>query len=178
MNAIWLSTCIWHRLFPHLWRGFRRCENLLVARAYMSLLSLYFSIWALQIILPADNFKPSVLNWSFFCWYIRLCWKDCEEKAYLKWKTENVAYCFPQECYADCCKKCSLSNGAHCSDGPCCNTSCLVSGAAVSRGLLSWPWKSCAASYSSKHVLCRMKRNSLCRVRWLFQTIMWLLTHT
>jgi len=25
-----------------------------------------------------------------------------------------------------CCKKCSLSNGAHCSDGPCCNnTSCL-----------------------------------------------------
>ncbi|NXC21104.1 ADA23 protein, partial [Corythaeola cristata] len=32
-----------------------------------------------------------------------------------------------RECYADCCKKCSLSNGAHCSDGPCCNTSCLVS---------------------------------------------------
>ncbi|NXD08797.1 ADA23 protein, partial [Nothocercus nigrocapillus] len=31
----------------------------------------------------------------------------------------------PWECYADCCKKCSLSNGAHCSDGPCCNTSCL-----------------------------------------------------
>ncbi|NWS47644.1 ADA23 protein, partial [Probosciger aterrimus] len=30
-----------------------------------------------------------------------------------------------RECYADCCKKCSLSNGAHCSDGPCCNTSCL-----------------------------------------------------
>nr|XP_014353807.1 PREDICTED: disintegrin and metalloproteinase domain-containing protein 23 isoform X2 [Latimeria chalumnae] len=29
------------------------------------------------------------------------------------------------ECYGDCCKKCSLSNGAHCSDGPCCNTSCL-----------------------------------------------------
>uniref|UniRef100_A0A4W4H078 ADAM metallopeptidase domain 23a n=1 Tax=Electrophorus electricus TaxID=8005 RepID=A0A4W4H078_ELEEL len=26
------------------------------------------------------------------------------------------------ECYKDCCKKCSLSNGAHCSDGPCCNT--------------------------------------------------------
>ncbi|XP_035187563.1 disintegrin and metalloproteinase domain-containing protein 23 isoform X8 [Oxyura jamaicensis] len=34
---------------------------------------------------------------------------------------------FRMECYADCCKKCSLSNGAHCSDGPCCNTSCLVS---------------------------------------------------
>ncbi|XP_010005677.1 PREDICTED: disintegrin and metalloproteinase domain-containing protein 23 [Chaetura pelagica] len=32
---------------------------------------------------------------------------------------------FRMECYADCCKKCSLSNGAHCSDGPCCNTSCL-----------------------------------------------------
>uniref|UniRef100_A0A8B9QTQ1 ADAM metallopeptidase domain 23 n=1 Tax=Anas platyrhynchos TaxID=8839 RepID=A0A8B9QTQ1_ANAPL len=32
---------------------------------------------------------------------------------------------FRMECYSDCCKKCSLSNGAHCSDGPCCNTSCL-----------------------------------------------------
>ncbi|XP_069716931.1 disintegrin and metalloproteinase domain-containing protein 23 isoform X2 [Phaenicophaeus curvirostris] len=32
---------------------------------------------------------------------------------------------FRMECYPDCCKKCSLSNGAHCSDGPCCNTSCL-----------------------------------------------------
>lgn len=31
-----------------------------------------------------------------------------------------------QECYKDCCKKCSLSNGAHCSDGPCCNNTCLV----------------------------------------------------
>ncbi|XP_028832497.1 disintegrin and metalloproteinase domain-containing protein 23 isoform X1 [Denticeps clupeoides] len=30
-----------------------------------------------------------------------------------------------QECYKDCCKKCSLSNGAHCSDGPCCNITCL-----------------------------------------------------
>ncbi|NXW49953.1 ADA23 protein, partial [Nyctiprogne leucopyga] len=30
-----------------------------------------------------------------------------------------------RECYGDCCKKCSLSNGAHCSDGPCCNTTCL-----------------------------------------------------
>ncbi|XP_030065865.1 disintegrin and metalloproteinase domain-containing protein 23 [Microcaecilia unicolor] len=29
------------------------------------------------------------------------------------------------ECFMDCCKKCSLANGAHCSDGPCCNTSCL-----------------------------------------------------
>ncbi|XP_041120086.1 disintegrin and metalloproteinase domain-containing protein 23-like isoform X2 [Polyodon spathula] len=29
------------------------------------------------------------------------------------------------ECYGDCCKKCSLSNGAHCSDGPCCNNTCL-----------------------------------------------------
>ncbi|XP_030638100.1 disintegrin and metalloproteinase domain-containing protein 23 [Chanos chanos] len=29
------------------------------------------------------------------------------------------------ECYKDCCKKCSLSNGAHCSDGPCCNITCL-----------------------------------------------------
>ncbi|XP_012691116.1 disintegrin and metalloproteinase domain-containing protein 23 [Clupea harengus] len=29
------------------------------------------------------------------------------------------------ECYKDCCKKCSLSNGAHCSDGPCCNVTCL-----------------------------------------------------
>ncbi|XP_056606559.1 disintegrin and metalloproteinase domain-containing protein 23 isoform X1 [Triplophysa dalaica] len=29
------------------------------------------------------------------------------------------------ECYKDCCKKCSLSNGAHCSDGPCCNGTCL-----------------------------------------------------
>uniref|UniRef100_A0A8C9U5V4 ADAM metallopeptidase domain 23 n=1 Tax=Scleropages formosus TaxID=113540 RepID=A0A8C9U5V4_SCLFO len=26
---------------------------------------------------------------------------------------------------SECCKKCSLSNGAHCSDGPCCNTTCL-----------------------------------------------------
>ncbi|XP_038604623.1 disintegrin and metalloproteinase domain-containing protein 23 isoform X1 [Tachyglossus aculeatus] len=32
---------------------------------------------------------------------------------------------FHVECNGDCCKKCSLSNGAHCSDGPCCNTSCL-----------------------------------------------------
>ncbi|XP_075036310.1 disintegrin and metalloproteinase domain-containing protein 23 isoform X2 [Mixophyes fleayi] len=32
---------------------------------------------------------------------------------------------FTQDCVGDCCKKCSLSNGAHCSDGPCCNTSCL-----------------------------------------------------
>ncbi|XP_062861453.1 disintegrin and metalloproteinase domain-containing protein 23 isoform X2 [Trichomycterus rosablanca] len=30
------------------------------------------------------------------------------------------------ECYKDCCKKCSLSNGAHCSDGPCCNNTCLL----------------------------------------------------
>ncbi|XP_077946549.1 disintegrin and metalloproteinase domain-containing protein 23 isoform X2 [Gasterosteus aculeatus] len=29
------------------------------------------------------------------------------------------------ECYKDCCKKCSLANGAHCSDGPCCNNTCL-----------------------------------------------------
>ncbi|XP_066543708.1 disintegrin and metalloproteinase domain-containing protein 23 isoform X4 [Amia ocellicauda] len=29
------------------------------------------------------------------------------------------------ECYRECCKKCSLSNGAHCSDGPCCNNTCL-----------------------------------------------------
>ncbi|XP_026768415.1 disintegrin and metalloproteinase domain-containing protein 23 isoform X2 [Pangasianodon hypophthalmus] len=29
------------------------------------------------------------------------------------------------ECYKECCKKCSLSNGAHCSDGPCCNSTCL-----------------------------------------------------
>ncbi|KAI1899024.1 hypothetical protein AGOR_G00078420 [Albula goreensis] len=29
------------------------------------------------------------------------------------------------ECYKECCKKCSLSNGAHCSDGPCCNNTCL-----------------------------------------------------
>uniref|UniRef100_A0A3Q3X6R7 Uncharacterized protein n=1 Tax=Mola mola TaxID=94237 RepID=A0A3Q3X6R7_MOLML len=29
------------------------------------------------------------------------------------------------ECYKECCKKCSLANGAHCSDGPCCNTTCL-----------------------------------------------------
>ncbi|XP_021334457.1 disintegrin and metalloproteinase domain-containing protein 23 [Danio rerio] len=34
--------------------------------------------------------------------------------------------CGPRdECYKDCCKKCSLSNGAHCSDGPCCNNTCL-----------------------------------------------------
>ncbi|XP_076848732.1 disintegrin and metalloproteinase domain-containing protein 23 isoform X1 [Brachyhypopomus gauderio] len=34
--------------------------------------------------------------------------------------------CGPRmECYKDCCKKCSLSNGAHCSDGPCCNSTCL-----------------------------------------------------
>lgn len=30
-----------------------------------------------------------------------------------------------QEC-KECCKKCSLANGAHCSDGPCCNNTCLV----------------------------------------------------
>ncbi|KAL6484650.1 hypothetical protein MHYP_G00066950 [Metynnis hypsauchen] len=29
------------------------------------------------------------------------------------------------ECYKECCKKCSLSNGAHCSAGPCCNNTCL-----------------------------------------------------
>ncbi|XP_028661950.1 disintegrin and metalloproteinase domain-containing protein 23 isoform X3 [Erpetoichthys calabaricus] len=29
------------------------------------------------------------------------------------------------DCYGNCCKKCSLSNGAHCSDGPCCNITCL-----------------------------------------------------
>ncbi|KAG9335575.1 hypothetical protein JZ751_004479 [Albula glossodonta] len=33
--------------------------------------------------------------------------------------------CGGRECYKDCCKKCSLSNGAHCSDGPCCNNTCL-----------------------------------------------------
>lgn len=41
----------------------------------------------------------------------------------------SVCTCFSlvvQECYKDCCKKCSLSNGAHCSDGPCCNGTCLV----------------------------------------------------
>ncbi|XP_060638768.1 disintegrin and metalloproteinase domain-containing protein 23 isoform X3 [Anolis sagrei] len=32
---------------------------------------------------------------------------------------------FQMDCYANCCKKCSLSNGAHCSDGPCCNDTCL-----------------------------------------------------
>ncbi|KAJ3592640.1 hypothetical protein NHX12_007767 [Muraenolepis orangiensis] len=30
------------------------------------------------------------------------------------------------ECYKECCKKCSLANGAHCSDGPCCNNTCLT----------------------------------------------------
>ncbi|XP_043931961.1 disintegrin and metalloproteinase domain-containing protein 23 isoform X1 [Protopterus annectens] len=29
------------------------------------------------------------------------------------------------ECISECCKKCSLANGAHCSDGPCCNVTCL-----------------------------------------------------
>uniref|UniRef100_A0A4W6G8L8 ADAM metallopeptidase domain 23 n=1 Tax=Lates calcarifer TaxID=8187 RepID=A0A4W6G8L8_LATCA len=29
------------------------------------------------------------------------------------------------ECYKECCKKCSLANGAHCSNGPCCNNTCL-----------------------------------------------------
>ncbi|XP_072253113.1 disintegrin and metalloproteinase domain-containing protein 23 isoform X1 [Leuresthes tenuis] len=29
------------------------------------------------------------------------------------------------DCYKECCKKCSLANGAHCSDGPCCNNTCL-----------------------------------------------------
>ncbi|XP_051998406.1 disintegrin and metalloproteinase domain-containing protein 23 [Xyrauchen texanus] len=34
--------------------------------------------------------------------------------------------CGPRdECIRECCKKCSLSNGAHCSDGPCCNNTCL-----------------------------------------------------
>ena len=37
-----------------------------------------------------------------------------------------VCGCFFQECYKECCKKCSLANGAHCSDGPCCNNTCLV----------------------------------------------------
>uniref|UniRef100_A0A803T5G3 ADAM metallopeptidase domain 23 n=1 Tax=Anolis carolinensis TaxID=28377 RepID=A0A803T5G3_ANOCA len=32
---------------------------------------------------------------------------------------------FKMDCYANCCKKCSLSNGAHCSDGLCCNDTCL-----------------------------------------------------
>lgn len=31
-----------------------------------------------------------------------------------------------EECNKECCcKNCSLSNGAHCSDGPCCNSTCL-----------------------------------------------------
>ncbi|XP_063353475.1 disintegrin and metalloproteinase domain-containing protein 23 isoform X3 [Pelmatolapia mariae] len=29
------------------------------------------------------------------------------------------------DCQKECCKKCSLANGAHCSDGPCCNKTCL-----------------------------------------------------
>uniref|UniRef100_A0A3B5MMW9 ADAM metallopeptidase domain 23 n=1 Tax=Xiphophorus couchianus TaxID=32473 RepID=A0A3B5MMW9_9TELE len=29
------------------------------------------------------------------------------------------------DCHKGCCKKCSLANGAHCSDGPCCNVTCL-----------------------------------------------------
>ncbi|XP_030614210.1 disintegrin and metalloproteinase domain-containing protein 23 isoform X3 [Archocentrus centrarchus] len=29
------------------------------------------------------------------------------------------------DCQQECCKKCSLANGAHCSDGPCCNKTCL-----------------------------------------------------
>ncbi|XP_030642389.1 disintegrin and metalloproteinase domain-containing protein 23 [Chanos chanos] len=34
--------------------------------------------------------------------------------------------CGPKaDCYNQCCKKCSLANGAHCSDGPCCNSTCL-----------------------------------------------------
>ncbi|XP_053138713.1 disintegrin and metalloproteinase domain-containing protein 23 isoform X2 [Hemicordylus capensis] len=32
---------------------------------------------------------------------------------------------FQVDCHGECCKKCSLSNGAHCSDGPCCNETCL-----------------------------------------------------
>uniref|UniRef100_A0ACB8G1I4 Disintegrin and metalloproteinase domain-containing protein 23 n=1 Tax=Sphaerodactylus townsendi TaxID=933632 RepID=A0ACB8G1I4_9SAUR len=32
---------------------------------------------------------------------------------------------FQMDCRENCCKKCSLSNGAHCSDGPCCNETCL-----------------------------------------------------
>ncbi|XP_077175363.1 disintegrin and metalloproteinase domain-containing protein 23 isoform X3 [Paroedura picta] len=32
---------------------------------------------------------------------------------------------YQMDCHENCCKKCSLSNGAHCSDGPCCNESCL-----------------------------------------------------
>lgn len=36
-----------------------------------------------------------------------------------------VSLCF-QDCQKECCKKCSLANGAHCSDGPCCNKTCLV----------------------------------------------------
>lgn len=31
-----------------------------------------------------------------------------------------------QECYKECCKKCSLANSAQCSNGPCCNNTCLV----------------------------------------------------
>ncbi|XP_015225968.1 PREDICTED: disintegrin and metalloproteinase domain-containing protein 23 isoform X2 [Cyprinodon variegatus] len=30
------------------------------------------------------------------------------------------------DCHKGCCKKCSLANGAHCSDGPCCNVTCLL----------------------------------------------------
>ncbi|XP_072556039.1 disintegrin and metalloproteinase domain-containing protein 23-like isoform X2 [Paramormyrops kingsleyae] len=33
--------------------------------------------------------------------------------------------CVSQDCYRQCCKKCSLANGAHCSDGRCCNNTCL-----------------------------------------------------
>ncbi|XP_048862033.1 LOW QUALITY PROTEIN: disintegrin and metalloproteinase domain-containing protein 23-like [Brienomyrus brachyistius] len=29
------------------------------------------------------------------------------------------------DCLQHCCKKCSLANSAHCSDGPCCNNTCL-----------------------------------------------------
>ncbi|KAF7243682.1 Disintegrin and metalloproteinase domain-containing protein 23 [Varanus komodoensis] len=39
--------------------------------------------------------------------------------------TLNILGKFDSDCHAECCKKCSLSNGVHCSDGPCCNETCL-----------------------------------------------------
>lgn len=54
-----------------------------------------------------------------------MTWKMYKRCKNAQWLYVRMLF-LVQECYKDCCKKCSLSNGAHCSDGPCCNSTCLV----------------------------------------------------
>lgn len=62
--------------------GFRRCESLcchsIVCHCFP------FSIWVLQRLLPADDFKSSVLNWIF---YLLVCNSLLLERLWRKKKT-------------------------------------------------------------------------------------------